>query len=56
MPSAVGELQLLHFHPVAHGLASLQQHCGLMQSALSLQLHLHCSITYSLCKLILMVL
>jgi hypothetical protein len=56
MPGAVGKLQLLHFHSVAHGLDVLQQHCGLVQSALSLHFHLHCNITYSLWKLILMVL
>ncbi len=56
MPDAIGKLQLLHFHLVAYELAGLQQHCGLMQSVLSLQLHLHCSIMCPLWKLILMVL
>jgi len=47
MPGAAGNLQLLYLHSVALGLDVLQQHCDLVQSALSLQFHLHCSITYS---------
>ena len=48
MFGVVGNLPLLHFHLLACELAGLQQHCGLMQSALSLQLHVHGSIMCSL--------